>query len=979
MANYQTSVIIPVLNNWDLTRACLKSLAGTLPENVEIIVADNGSADLTPQFCAALGGQIFGSRFRYVRFRENRNFGPACNLAAQMAQGDFLLFLNNDTEALPGFYEPLLEDFASIANLGCTGPMLLYPDVEPLGRTVQHLGVSVTPGRRLMHLYEGIPAASPLARKRRFFQAITAACLFMPRQLFLDMGMYDPAYVNGFEDVDLCLRLCQRGYRITINPTGQVIHYQGQTEGRHDQDAANSHRFWERCRQFLRPDWHEFVLADEMLPGVNNWLELQPRLPRRLRDELAGRCRGAGREELGAMIRDNPWYEPAWAAAAGSFDKLEPRLKFSSLWRLAFRGVWPLMDVCEATLAVGDVHESTARFYAMCDYCRPLRGYEEECARKLDEARGIASMEAAYARWRENLPHMARNIYAPFMRRFWEIALEKRLTLYPQSSWAYPAWICNVDKPRRERRLAGVASATGISILMPVYNPAPAHLREALESVIAQSHTAWELCIADDASTAPEIRPILEEYCARDKRIKVTYRRENGHIAAATNTALTMATCNYSALMDQDDLLTPDALALVAAAIEERPDAMLIYSDEDKLHELGEFCNPYFKNNAWDWQLLTTQNFVSHLGVYRTDRLRDIGGFRDGFPGAQDYDLLLRYVSGLPESAFIHIPHVLYHWRVHDGSTAKTLRAKPEAVVSSVKALEDWVADHCPGAEVKYVHGLSFQRLLLPLPEPLPSIAIICDAHGLPDSPPLEEQFFSSWRNTALPHEFILVLSEKQRAQMGNVATPSHWRIMVSDLPLAARWNWAVKQTGAQALGLVTGNLVPLRHDWLREAISALWRPGIGALGGRLRQPGKDENEMADSGWLALADGRLAPILANTPWDKSRYFGWNRLSRTVLSVNGACVFTRTELWRKLNGCREELEAAPLEDYCIRLTDAGSHVIWWPYAQFALRKAIPAPQRDAALREINDHWQGHFRPCSENLLLKNGELSLCPAP
>jgi GT2 family glycosyltransferase len=207
------SIIIPVRNRWDLTEQCLRSLRQTLSDGTcEIIVVDNASADATPTECPTLGSGLFGRDFLYRRADRNLNFGPASNLGARLASRPFLCFLNNDTIALPGWLEPLVQDFAEYPDLAASGPVLLYPAGDnPLGDTVQHLGVFVNTLLKLGHLYEGIPAASPLTRKRRFFQVVTAACMCIPRALFEEAGGFTEGYINGFEDVDLCARLWRDG------------------------------------------------------------------------------------------------------------------------------------------------------------------------------------------------------------------------------------------------------------------------------------------------------------------------------------------------------------------------------------------------------------------------------------------------------------------------------------------------------------------------------------------------------------------------------------------------------------------------------------------------------------------------------------------------------------------------------------------------------------------------------------------------
>ena len=262
----ESSIVIPVYNKWELTEACLKSIAAhTDIAKIEVIVVDNASTDGTREYCSLLGKQLFGAAFHYARNPENRNFAGASNQGAELANGAFVLFLNNDTEVQPGWYQPLIDDFSAYPNLAATGPLLVYPTLSPLGRTIQHLGTVISPIFQLAHLYSGIPVASPLVRRRRFFQAITAACLVVRKDLFLEAGKFDEKFINGFEDVDLCARLCGLGYQLTVNPDSIVVHYESQTTGRLEHEEANGFLLMKKSLFSLLPDWHMHADRDKLL------------------------------------------------------------------------------------------------------------------------------------------------------------------------------------------------------------------------------------------------------------------------------------------------------------------------------------------------------------------------------------------------------------------------------------------------------------------------------------------------------------------------------------------------------------------------------------------------------------------------------------------------------------------------------------------------------------------------------------------
>ncbi|MBT8763023.1 glycosyltransferase family 2 protein [Desulfohalobiaceae bacterium Ax17] len=256
--NYLVSIIIPVFNQWQLTKDCLISLKQhTRGENFEVIVVDNGSSDETNTHCPVLGQNLFGQQFKYIRLEENINFGPACNLGAKKAQGYFLFFLNNDTLVTDNWLPPLIAAFSEDKKLGAVGPLLLYPD-----NTVQHLGVAFSPLRHASHLYEFFPKDHTVVKKRRSLQAITGAAFLIPRALFFQCGSFYIGYRNGFEDVDLCVQIRGEGKRLAMIPESVVFHLTSQTPGRFTYDSVNAGILAKRCWSKFVPDRHNFYLED---------------------------------------------------------------------------------------------------------------------------------------------------------------------------------------------------------------------------------------------------------------------------------------------------------------------------------------------------------------------------------------------------------------------------------------------------------------------------------------------------------------------------------------------------------------------------------------------------------------------------------------------------------------------------------------------------------------------------------------------
>lgn len=419
MPAYEASVIIPVFNQWEFTRKCLAALdESTRGERLQVIVIDNASSDETEAQCPALGQTLFGDSFVYRRNGRNRNFGPASNQGASLAAGEYLIFLNNDTEPLPGWYRPLLDDFAKYPGIGATGPLLLYPHSWPFGYTVQHLGVFVSPLLQVGHLHEHIAADSPLARKRRFFQVITGACMVMRKSLFMDAGMFYPGYVNGCEDVDLCARLSARGLAMTVNPESRVLHHAGRSAGRHAREVENSALLARRALDLLRPDWPDLLAADGLDLALDDWLELQPAL----RDADIGRlCRFAescGADELLALLVRYPYWQAGWKRLISIFgDVWERGILRNIFFRLHHDPAIAVEGFSEA-LAAGETDLARGWLDPLSSYCKGYAEYltEARSAARCLEWLGFACFARQYERWLDRSDDFRTGMLEPLCR-----------------------------------------------------------------------------------------------------------------------------------------------------------------------------------------------------------------------------------------------------------------------------------------------------------------------------------------------------------------------------------------------------------------------------------------------------------------------------------------------------------------------------------------------------------------------------------
>ncbi len=505
---------------------------------------------------------------------------------------------------------------------------------------------------------------------------------------------------------------------------------------------------------------------------------------------------------------------------------------------------------------------------------------------------------------------------------------------------AYQNWIARFDAStpaavanlRRElRRLLGHPL---ISIILPVYNPVIRLLEAAIDSIRNQIYERWELCIADDASTDPKIRPYLEKTAATDARIRVTFREKNGHISACSNSALTLATGDWCALLDQDDAFAEHALALVALEIDRHPDAGLIYSDEDKIDEDGLRSNPFFKPD-WNPELFLGQNYINHLGCYRTDVLREIDGFREGLEGSQDYDLALRCIDRLRPEQIRHIPLILYHWRMVGGSLAAIPDAKPYAKEAARRA----IADHCkrqgmPGRVVPCPENQESHRFIHALPEPAPLVSIIIPTR---DRAELLKRCVKSIRALTdySPFEILIVdndSGEPATLSFFRAIEQSNVRVIVENGPFnySRLNNRAAKQARGDILVFLNNDTEIDDPGWLTEMVSHAARKEVGAVGARLWYP---DGTLQHGGVVLGLGGVAGHAFPHIPRGHPGYFNRAMLQQNCSAVTGACMAVRKTVFEEMGGFDEVNLGVTFNDidFCLRLTRRGYRVVWTPYA------------------------------------------------
>jgi GT2 family glycosyltransferase len=477
-----------------------------------------------------------------------------------------------------------------------------------------------------------------------------------------------------------------------------------------------------------------------------------------------------------------------------------------------------------------------------------------------------------------------------------------------------------------------------MSIVVPVYRPSLWYFRECVQSVLAQTYPRWELCLCDDGSGDPELAESMAEFAAGDQRIKVLAMEENGGISRATNRALSAATGEFVVLLDHDDVLMDDALAEIALVLAVNPEADVIYSDEDKLDELDRPFMPHFKPD-WDPDLLLAYPYLGHITVIRHELLTRIGGFRSEFDGSQDYDVMLRATELARQ--VVHIPKVLYHWRVVEGSAAGDSDAKPWAHLASRRALEDAVARRGLDATVetgpfpgayhvrRQIHGSPTVSVIIPFRDQA-GLTMAC-LDSLEIDPGYEISDIVLIDNGSME-------PETKALRMQLAAMP---KIRILDYPGVFNWaainNFAAATCTSDMLLFLNNDIEATSEGWLHALVEVGQREEVGAVGARLIFP---DGRLQHAGVVLGLCGIASHLFVGLPKGARGYFSWDAVVRGYSAVTAACMLVRREVFEEAGGF-DEMFAVGFNDvdFCIRLGQAGYRVLYTPHAELTHYESI----------------------------------------
>jgi GT2 family glycosyltransferase len=479
-------------------------------------------------------------------------------------------------------------------------------------------------------------------------------------------------------------------------------------------------------------------------------------------------------------------------------------------------------------------------------------------------------------------------------------------------------------------------AAPRFSVLTPVYETPARVLWQMLESVRAQSYDDWELVVVDDASREPRVRRMLDEAAANDSRIRVLHREENGGIVAASNDALAMAGGEFLAMLDHDDELHPDALALVHEALLGAPEADYVYTDEDKIDLGGHHSGPFFKPD-WSPERMRTQMYSCHLSVFRRSLVEEVGGFDPEFEGSQDWDMVLKVTERA--RAVLHVPRVLYHWRMIETSAAGGGEAaKPWAFEAGERAVQA----HCERtglqARVERDEANAGVYHLRPDLRDQPLVSIVIPTRGQVRDIHFQQEVLVSHcvrsiieKSTYENYELVVVADHgTPRNVIEDLHEIAGERLTVVDYDrpfnFSSKINVGAVRSEGEHLLLLNDDIEVATPNWLERMVMYSSMPEVGAVGGRLLwEDGRLQHVV-----VRFEGGLPGHLYRGFAGDFKGYGNDARVAQNCLAVTGACLMTRRELFEQVGGLSGLLPINYNDiDYCLKMRSSGKRVVYDP--------------------------------------------------
>lgn len=518
--------------------------------------------------------------------------------------------------------------------------------------------------------------------------------------------------------------------------------------------------------------------------------------------------------------------------------------------------------------------------------------------------------------------------------------------------------------------------APKISILVPVYNTPETFLRQMIESVQKQTYGNWELCIANANPANEQVKVILKEYTANDARVKVTDVPENEGIAQNTNKALEIADGTFIGLLDHDDVLAENALYEVVKELNKAVDTDVIYTDEDKVSTaMDEYFSPNFKPD-FNLDMLRSNNYFCHFFVAKKELIETVGGFRGEYNGAQDYDLFLRCIEKAERIA--HIPKILYHWRVHQESTADNPLSKMYAYDAGQKAIEQHLKRCGVTAEVSKTENLGFYRVKYQQ-EGSPLVSILIPNKDQKDT--LDQCLKSIEARTDYENYEIIIIENNSTEQetfeyYKQIKNPKirviEWK---DEFNYSAINNFGVRHAKGEYLLFLNNDIEVINSDWIGEMLSNCQREEVGAVGAKLYYP---DNTVQHAGVIVGIGGVAGSVFVGLKRGYTGYMHRASIQQNLSAVTAACMMVKKSVFEEVGGFEEELKVAFNDiDFCLKIREKGHLIVYDPYVELyhyesKTRGAEDTTEKIRRFQSEIEYMRSHW-----SSILKNGDPAYNP--
>lgn len=559
--------------------------------------------------------------------------------------------------------------------------------------------------------------------------------------------------------------------------------------------------------------------------------------------------------------------------------------------------------------------------------------------------------------------------YGP--REFW-IRLHERFEPeeVPYGPW-YEAYVPDEETLARQRK-ENFSYEPLISVVVPAYRTPEKFLCQMIDSLLEQTYKNWELCIANGSPEDEEMSRVLETYAKRDPRVRYENLKENLGIAENTNAAFAMAEGEFVGLLDHDDLLAPNALYEVVAALNREPDTDALYTDEDKVTtDLEEHFQPHLKPD-FNLDLLRSNNYICHFFVARRTIVEKTGGFRREFDGAQDHDFIFRCVE--QSRRVTHVPEILYHWRTHKASTADNPASKMYAFEAGKRAIEAHLKRMGVEGKVSHTKDLGFFRVQYPVQDkPLVSIII----PNKDEKEALKTCLDSIFEKTTYQNYEILIIENnstteeifhyyKELSQNPRIRL-LRWK---KEFNYAAINNYGVRHAKGDYLLFLNNDVKVIHPEWLTEMLGVCQRKEVGAVGAKLLYP---DNTIQHAGCVVGLGGIAGHLFVDMPASRTGYLHKASLLQDLSAVTAACMMMKKEVFIQAGEFTEELSVAFNDvDLCLKVRKEGYLIVYDPYVELYHMESKTRGAEDSKEKVRRFQTEIEYMRCHWIDILKNGD-------